>query len=445
MRGKRINQKFTHETSRKWVFTLLLIWTPLMIFESTSGLSLNEIIIAIAFATVITIWFLNLMMLKKPIHLRPLDMPLLLFFGFILFDLIKIFIGDMNFQDWLRWRKFAFLLIYFPVSTQFNYAYRVRALVCSLFCVGLLIALFDIFTISSQSSLFGDNLLERLVSSSFPIWTAIFSFGMIRHFLFKDLLINSKFKILTIISFVVCVVSSLAFARRTPLILLIFSMIVSIFFFIKYEKINQMKICKKTFIKIFCLSISIIILLALVPAVQNFIKKGYDQYKYRLKIHQIENAYIGRLSRYEVALEIFLKNPLLGSGRASEIYFYDHRSSEGRVGSIHSLYFYLLATAGVVGVTLFLYLIYKIIFFSLHTMNSAFNRELRMYAESATITILAMLISGVSSTRMFEIESYLFLGALLGIITNIWQLSIRDKSINYVKVPLNCPPISQDC
>jgi hypothetical protein len=332
--------------------------------------------------------------------LRPLDTPILLFFVFIFLDLLKIPFGIMDFQDWFKWRKFAFLLIYFPVSTQFNYAFRLRALVCSLFCVGLIIALFDIFTITSVSSIFGDNILERFVSSPFPIWTAIFTFGMMRQFLFKDLQISPKFKLLVFISFAVCVISSLAFARRTPLILLLISMIISMFFFIIYEKKNHLKIIN-----------------------------GYDQYKYRLKIQQIENAYIGRSSRYEVAWEIFTKNPLLGGGKASEIYFYDPRYTERRVGSIHSLYFYLLASAGITGLTLFLFLIYKIILFSFYILNNVSNRELKMYAESAIITILAMLISGITSTRMFAIESFLFLGVLLGILTNIWQYTQNKQPL----------------
>jgi O-antigen ligase len=361
--------------------------------------------------------------------LRPLDTPILLFFVFIFLDLLKIPFGIMDFQDWFKWRKFAFLLIYFPVSTQFNYAFRLRALVCSLFCVGLIIALFDIFTITSVSSIFGDNILERFVSSPFPIWTAIFTFGMMRQFLFKDLQISPKFKLLVFISFAVCVISSLAFARRTPLILLLISMIISMFFFIIYEKKNHLKISKKALIKTFCFSISIIVLLALIPAVQNLAINGYDQYKYRLKIQQIENAYIGRSSRYEVAWEIFTKNPLLGGGKASEIYFYDPRYTERRVGSIHSLYFYLLASAGITGLTLFLFLIYKIILFSFYILNNVSNRELKMYAESAIITILAMLISGITSTRMFAIESFLFLGVLLGILTNIWQYTQNKQPL----------------
>jgi O-antigen ligase len=163
--------------------------------------------------------------------------------------------------------------------------------------------------------------------------------------------------------------------------------------------------------------------LAIVPPVQNFVIKAYEQYKYRLKIQQIENAYIGRSSRYEAAWEIFLKNPLLGSSKVHEIYFYDPRYSERRVGSIHSLYFYLFATTGIIGVTLFLYFIYKIFIFSLRTISAVSNRELKMYAEGATITIFAMLISGITSTRMFAIESFLFLGVLLGILTNIWKFS----------------------
>jgi len=160
MQKRLFSQKISTVNSFQWITTLIFCWIPILLLENESGLSLIEITIACAFAWILANWILKLIISKKSIYLRPLDIPIILFFSFIIISFVKVINGSIDLEDWLKWRKFLFLLIYFPISTQFTNSYRLRALIYSLICVGLLIALYDIITLVSQSSLFGDYFLR---------------------------------------------------------------------------------------------------------------------------------------------------------------------------------------------------------------------------------------------------------------------------------------------
>jgi len=151
-------------------------------------------------------------------------------------------------------------------------------------------------------------------------------------------------------------------------------------------------------------------------------------------MQEITNAYFGRASRFEEAWNIFLNNPVFGNCKVDEINYYDIRYREMRTGGIHSLYLYILAKTGIVGFTLFLFFLYKMICFTIRTVNFSLNREMKMYSEGATVTIFAMLISGFSSTRILSIESFLFLGILLGVLTNIWRFTKIIETNSNIKI-----------
>ena len=136
MHDRLLTRKNSSKNSIQWFATLLFCWIPLLLLESDSGLSTIEIAVALTFVLILAIWIIKLIMQKKSINWRPLDIPILLFFGFITFYFVKVINGTIDFEDWLTWRKFFFLLVYFPISTQFNNIYRLRALVCSLLFVG---------------------------------------------------------------------------------------------------------------------------------------------------------------------------------------------------------------------------------------------------------------------------------------------------------------------
>lgn len=392
-----------------WIGPVLISCSPLLL-RGSSGLG-PKIAIFLAMALVIFVLILKYLILNKPIHRRFLDLPIIFLFLFFLFDFYKVLVGDIQIMAWVDWHKFVLILLYFPISREFFTEKRISRMFCFLIFLSSLVSLLEIhenLSIGSISAL----PTPGLIRSTYPMWVILFLVGIGRFIFKKNINISRTAKISFLIAFVICLIDVLSFARRTPLVLISISILLSIFFSIKFEKRIPYRL---------------IIIVIFASGLLYYSTDFYSSYITRMKASDIKSALTQRSARYEAAWQYFLKNPVFGSyDEETPFYYYKIRKQAYVTGSIHSLYFYILAKGGLIGGLVFAFLIYKIFSFLIRVLKTNLPIKLRMYVEGSFITIAGMFISGLTSTRMFHVESWLFLGVLLGLVSSIYYITIAN-------------------
>ena len=417
MKSSYINKS---NSPKAWLLVIVFSFSPLFLIGSTKALTRLEIFIAAFFMFLILFTVIKMAMETKLLNIGYLGLPIILLLLYFCFDALKIYYTQMSFNDWMKWRKCFFILIYFPVFYLFRDHLRIKFFIFVIIVVGTLISSMDLYDIITRGSYWGGDILERNVKSSYPLWVAIFTLSLFRHILTNSSY-TYKFKIFILICFIICGAASIAFARRTPFIIMLISLSISFFFAFHFDKIIEKKYLLMILSFIFLLYVSQFFL----ENRYNFIDVGVQNYTRRLQSEQIEKAFIGRSSRYLVAWDHFIEAPIFGTTKGEDlIYFYDPRYNEVRSGSVHSLYMYFIFHGGIVGFLLFIFLQFRIIRLSNYMLKKKIRQDLRIYAEASFNTIICIFIVGLFSTRVLSIESFLLIGSLMGIIASIHQLRL---------------------
>ncbi len=400
-----------------------LCLSPLMLIKGSAGITYTEMAVAFFLIIILLISF-SYQMLTHQGRLRiiKLDMSILLLFVFFAIDLIKVFNEEMSLVNWLHWRKFFLFLIYFPVRNEVRSDKHIKFILAIIIFVGIINGLIDIGHIYSSGSSIAAITVERKIKSVNSLWIGILLIGMARFVL------NIKGKRLTKLLFIgtlsVCLVSSLSFARRTSLILISIAAVISTWFNIKHAKRTTLKL-------IFLIGLLLTVLVTSLGL--------FERYKVRFEEDMLRRAYASRIVRYYEAWNEFLRNPLLGTSKPTDFYFYDFRTKTYLYGSVHSLYLYILRNGGVIGMLFFVYFVYSVfsLFYKVLKSNNAKNSILQMCNEAAFVTVICMFLSGFTSTRMLMSESWLLLGILLGLVRSSYR--IQHECIRY------CPASFTKC
>ena len=402
-----------------WLGVVLVSFSPLLLLKESPGIAPVELAISFVLILVFFLWILKTFVIAKPIRLRPLDLSIILLFSFFILDFSKVLFLDMKITDWLHWRRFIFLLLFFPVSTEFFKKKRVDGMFYLLISLSAFISLLEIYDALRLSSITSLS-VAGTITSVYPMWTAIFLLGTVRFILRKDIELNNIVKVLFMIALGVCLIDVLSFARRTPFLLVIISIFLSIFFGLKTQK---------------RIPIAAIVVILLILVFLLYFSGLYKTFMTRVTVLNLEHPVKQRLERYKIAFQQFLKNPILGSSEGGPIRYYDLRDKVYVTGSIHSIYLEILAKGGLIGGLVFAFFIYKVFSFLTSVLKKKIPIKLRMYTEASLITVICMFISGLTSTRMHQVESWLFLALLLGLVNGLYFITFRgtDDKENRIK------------
>ena len=398
-------------TGISWLGPALISLSPLFLLKGSLGIIPIEIGISILFIVILFMWLIKIMFSGKSIRLRPLDIPILFLFLFFLFDFCKVLFGDMMAVDWLHWRTFWFLLIYFPVSTEFRNKKLIDRMFILLICVGSFNALLDIYNIILSGDITA-LIAGHTIKNIYSMWTALFLIGILR-FVFRKNSTFSRFsKIFIIVGLALSLLSNLSFARRTPLVLITLAYFISLFFCFKNRSSNMFKM---------------LLVFSIISVALLFATGLFERFLGRFQMPNLIHAYESRIGRYDEAWNQFLANPVIGVQKTEEFYFFDYRTKKYMTGSIHSLFLEILSMGGLIGATAFAYLFYKAISFLFLILRTDMPERLRMYVEASFITIVGMFISGLTSTRMLQVESWLFFGIIIGLLNCIYEILLKNK------------------
>lgn len=136
---------------------------------------------------------------------------------------------------------------------------------------------------------------------------------------------------------------------------------------------------------------------------------------------------------WEMAFELFRKNPILGSGINTYDYLYNSRKqglSYIAFAGAHNSYIQLLAETGIVGEILFLIAIGGAIFFSIKCIANTHNSKYIVYAIFSVISQIFILIYAFTENPFYQPQQFIFYFLTLSICFNVDRCSDNDELIH---------------
>jgi len=383
---------------------IIFFFSPIlfMFMNRTEGIDLNEILVSILYIIILIIWILKEFLKNRNIIIKKLDLALLLILFFLFIDLLKvIFYHNSNINPWLHWSTFFFLFVYFPVSREFNSTRSINLLITLMIVAGGLFAIFELYNFFNIPYSLADISIpmESLKRTTYPFYLGVFALGLSKYILISK---KKKIKIFFLIITSLMLLSSIAFARRTPIILIFLTVIFIIVFSARRNISMGLK--------------AVIFILVMIFMIVYFTSLN-EAYYQRLRIESIDRGLEQRGVRYEEAWNKAKRNPIFGITQDNTFTYY----YKGRIekGSVHSFYLYVFLYGGIIGLLSFSYLFYKSVRVALISRSKNESIYLRSYTEAILITILIIYISGLTSTRILQNETWILLGFLFGILSNL--------------------------
>ena len=396
------------------VLLFIFLFAPLLTLERTPHFSIYEKFIVGFFLVIFIYWVLKTIATSRYLSFRYMDIPVLILFFFFLVDMCKIVDPSVNITHWLHWRKFFFVLIYFPVSRTLNTEKTIDYFFVFLMIAGTVMS--SIFIASYYQDIFNTRAgpLYDMDRSTFPYFIIMLGVGIFAWVNSRKGRYSVLIKILFNTALIIMLIDSISFARRTPLIVISVGIALTIFFNAR-EKIMTNK-------KYLLLLISIPFLVVTFTGLS-------ESYELRFEEKKIKEGVFGRSERYYYALLQIKENVFIGvlphSGKL-KYGPYGHQE-----GSVHSLYFYFLHFGGMMGMAIFFFFAVQSVRYCFKVVGRKKNRKLKVYAQGITIMMIALYVTGTVSTRSLAYETWLLVGYMLGVLAGIDFL--KDGSEKQIK------------
>jgi len=198
------------------------------------------------------------------------------------------------------------------------------------------------------------------------------------------IMLNAKkkiFKYIAFFSFIISIISIFYTMSKAGIFVAVFSIIIYYIFIGKGFK---------DMFKIIIIGILIILILGNFANLSNIVDRL--TYKGNLREYTTNRIYL-----WEVALQAILEKPIFGYGGATHVHSYVLSKISGINLSVHNMYLQFLLEYGLIGLFLFLILIYRA--FSIIKINRLLSNKIFLLP---FISLIALLFGGISLTWAFK-------------------------------------------
>ena len=391
---------------KPWLGIVGLVLLQVLLARGTEGTTAAEGGFMLLFLATLCGWALRgLVSGRFGLPRTRLAGAIALFVGCCMLTGIVAYSAGIPMLDWLRgWYRFAILLLVLPIATEFDSPRRLRVLVGALLVASSCAAVIGILNIVSSGA------LVRYAASGLPstihVWGSIILIALFVH------VRTLRWRIVLVGMLGINLFRTIADVSRLSIgsILIGLGVMAWLWVILKSERrhIAVWYVMKRVLVLV-CVGL----LLAIVSP--GFLTQIVDPLRSRLSVTSVLRGLESRDARVSVALKEWRESPLVGRGFGGDAIANQlGGSAEGEVGPVHSLYVSLLVNSGMVGLALYLSVLWWLVREGMRSL----RRAQRGFEHGAVLGLLAAVVGflffAMLSIRGARIEAQLLLAVAGG-------------------------------